>query len=51
MSKTIIHKAKGKFNNGFKENVPEKLKRQWDRHNKEKGEGKNERNKLRYKEY
>ena len=38
MSRTNLHKDKGKFNNGLLEEVPRNLQNMWDRHNNELGE-------------
>lgn len=38
MSKTYIHKDKGKFNNGLLEEIPRNLQNHFDRHNNEIGE-------------
>jgi len=51
MGKTYLHKESGKFKNGKLGKPSNKLSRKFDRHNFEVGELRNERNKLKYKEY
>ena len=38
MSRTNLHKDKGKFNNGLLEQIPRNLQNHFDRHNNELGE-------------
>ena len=38
MSRTNLHKDKGKFNNGLLEEIPRNLQNHYDRHNNEFGE-------------
>ena len=51
MGKTYLQKEAKKYNHGLIENPSNKLKRKWDRHNFEIGHFRNEKNKLKYKEY
>ena len=51
MGKNYIEKEHTKYNHGLIENPSAKLKRKWDRHNKEIGHFRNEKNKLKDKIY
>ena len=51
MSNTRLQKEDKKYNHGLIEKPSNKLKRKWDRHNFEIGHFRNERNKLKYKDY
>lgn len=51
MGKSYLQKENIKYGLGLIEKPSEKLKRKWDRHNFDVGHDRNERNKLKYKEY